>query len=39
MQDCGYSFTLYVHDRTNVDNGLTYNWNSASTGFCLQGGN
>ncbi len=38
MQDCGYSFTLYVWDRTNVDSGVTSNWNYASTGFCLQGG-
>jgi hypothetical protein len=36
MQPCGYSFTLYVYDRTNVDNGLTSNSNFASTGFCLQ---
>ncbi|MDR3771859.1 MAG: hypothetical protein P4L26_00850 [Terracidiphilus sp.] len=38
MQDCGYSFTLYVYDRTNVGSGETVNWNYASTGFCLQGG-
>jgi hypothetical protein len=39
MQDCGYSFTLYVYDRTNVDSGVTSNGNYASAGFCLQGGN
>jgi hypothetical protein len=38
MQDCGYSFTLYVWDRTNVDSGETSNWNYASAGFCLQSG-
>lgn len=38
MEVCGYSLTLYVSDRTNVDNGLTSNTNSASVGFCLQVG-
>ncbi|MGA2903895.1 MAG: hypothetical protein ABSD98_08685 [Candidatus Korobacteraceae bacterium] len=36
MDDCGYSLTLYVYDRTNVDSGVTSNWNYASAGFCLQ---
>lgn len=36
MDDCGYSLTVYVWDRTNVDSGVTSNGNSASAGFCLQ---
>jgi hypothetical protein len=36
MDDCGYSLTLYVWDRTNVDSGVTSNQNYASAGFCLQ---
>jgi len=36
MDDCGYSLTLYVWDRTNVDSGVTSYLSSASGGFCLQ---
>lgn len=36
MDPCGYSMTLYVSDRTNVNSGQTNNWNSASVGFCLE---
>jgi hypothetical protein len=35
MEACGYSLTLQVWDRTNVDNGQTSNYNQASVGFCL----
>jgi len=38
MDPCGYSLTLNVWDRTNVDSGLTSNYNPASAGFCLQTG-
>ena len=36
MQVCGYSLTLNVWDRTNVNSGETSNYNNASIGFCLQ---
>jgi len=36
MEPCGYSLTLNVWDRTNVDSGETSNYNNASAGFCLQ---
>jgi hypothetical protein len=36
MDPCGYSLTLNVWDRTNVDSGETSNYNNASAGFCLQ---
>jgi hypothetical protein len=35
MDPCGYSLTLQVWDRTNVNSGETYNYNQASVGFCL----
>ena len=38
MDPCGYSLTLGVWDRTNVDSGATSNYNQASAGFCLQVG-
>jgi hypothetical protein len=36
MDPCGYSLTLYVWDRTNVNSGQTSNSNQDSAGFCLQ---
>ena len=36
MDPCGYSLTLYVHDRTNVDSGRRHNTASASVGFCIR---
>jgi hypothetical protein len=38
MSPCGYSLTLSVWDRTNVNSGQTSNYNQASAGFCLQAG-
>ena len=35
----GYSLTLGVSDRTNVNSGQTNNYNQNSIGFCLQIGN
>jgi len=35
MDPCGYSLTLQVWDRTNVNSGGGYNYNQASVGFCL----
>jgi hypothetical protein len=39
MAPCGYSLTLGVWDRTNVNSGQTNNYNQNSIGFCLQTGN
>jgi hypothetical protein len=36
MMECGYSFTLYVWDRTNVNRGTISDLNRASARFCLQ---
>jgi hypothetical protein len=36
MDPCGYSMTLNVWDRTNVNSGQTSNYFPASIGFCLQ---
>jgi hypothetical protein len=36
MDPCGYSLTLYVSDRTNVNSGQTSNTSSRSVGFCLK---
>lgn len=36
MEPCGYSLTLNVWDRTNVNSGQGNNYNNASAGFCLQ---
>lgn len=36
MEPCGYSLTVGVWDRTNVNSGQTSNYNQASAGFCLQ---
>jgi hypothetical protein len=36
MAVCGYSLTLVVYDRTNVNSGQTNNSNQASVGFCLR---
>jgi hypothetical protein len=36
MEPCGYSLTLNVWDRTNVNSGETSNYNGSSAGFCLQ---
>ena len=36
MEVCGYSLTLNVWDRTNVNSGQGSNYNNASIGFCLQ---
>lgn len=36
MDPCGYSMTVGVYDRTNVNSGQTSNYNQASIGFCLQ---
>jgi len=36
MDPCGYSLTLGVWDRTNVNSGQTSNYNQDSIGFCLQ---
>ena len=36
MDPCGYSLTLGVWDRTNVNSGQTNNYNQSSIGFCLQ---
>jgi hypothetical protein len=38
MDPCGYSLTIGVWDRTNVNSGETSNYNQASAGFCLQTG-
>ncbi|HEY1983962.1 MAG TPA: hypothetical protein VGG85_01050 [Terracidiphilus sp.] len=38
MDPCGYSLTLGVWDRTNVNSGETSNYNQSSVGFCLQTG-
>jgi hypothetical protein len=38
MDPCGYSMTLNVWDRTNVNSGETSNYSPASIGFCLQMG-
>ncbi len=38
MDPCGYSLTLNVWDRTNVNSGQTSNYNPASIGFCLETG-
>ena len=38
MEACGYSLTLQVWDRTNVDNGHGFNFAEASVGFCLNAG-
>ena len=38
MSPCGYSLTLNVWDRTNVNSGETSNYNPASIGFCLETG-
>ena len=35
MDQCGYSLTLQVWDRTNVNSGAGNNYNEASVGFCL----
>jgi hypothetical protein len=36
MDPCGYSLTLQVSDRTNVDSGAGNNYNEASVGFCIR---
>jgi hypothetical protein len=36
MAACGYSMTVQVWDRTNVNSGQTNNFNEASVGFCLR---
>jgi len=36
MDPCGYSLTLYVSDRTNVNSGQRNNTASASVGFCIR---
>lgn len=36
MDACGYSLTLQVWDRTNVNSGGGFNYNEASVGFCLK---
>ena len=36
MKPCGYSLTLGVRDRTNVNSGQTNNYNEVSVGFCLR---
>jgi hypothetical protein len=36
MDPCGYSLTLGVWDRTNVNSGQTSNYFQSSVGFCLQ---
>jgi hypothetical protein len=36
MDPCGYSLTLQVWDRTNVNSGAGNNYNEASVGFCIQ---
>lgn len=38
MDPCGYSVTLGVWDRTNVNSGQTSNYAQDSFGFCLQTG-
>jgi hypothetical protein len=38
MDPCGYSLTLNVWDRSNVNSGQTSNYNQDSVGFCLQTG-
>jgi hypothetical protein len=35
MDPCGYSMTLQVSDRTNVNSGRSSNYNEQSVGFCL----
>mgnify|MGYP001499278135 CR=1 FL=1 len=36
MAACGYSLTVQVWDRTNLDSGATNYYNQASAGFCLK---
>lgn len=36
MDPCGYSLTLQVSDRTNVNSGAGNNYNEASVGFCIR---
>jgi hypothetical protein len=36
MDPCGYSLTLQVWDRTNVNSGQTNYFNEASVGFCIR---
>lgn len=36
MAACGYSLTIDVFDRTNVNSGRGYHHNEASVGFCLR---
>jgi hypothetical protein len=36
MDPCGYSLTLQVWDRTNVDSGAHKNYDEASVGFCIR---
>ncbi len=36
MDACGYSMTLQVSDRTNVNSGRSSNYNEQSVGFCLK---
>ncbi len=36
MDVCGYSLTIWVSDRTNVNSGQTNFWSQWSAGFCLQ---
>jgi hypothetical protein len=38
MAPGGYSLTIGVWDRTNVNSGQTSNYNQSSAGFCLQTG-
>lgn len=38
MDPCGYSLTLQVWDRTNVNSGGGFNYNERSVGFCLSAG-
>lgn len=36
MEPCGYSLTLHVWDRTNVNSGVTRNYDKIAVGFCLR---
>jgi hypothetical protein len=36
MSPCGYSLTINVFDRTNVNSGQGHNNSEASVGFCLR---
>ncbi len=36
MDPCGYSLTLQVSDRTNVNSGQTNNYAERSVGFCIR---